>query len=891
MPITSSAPPASKRWRGQTFTTPMMCQYLTIKERHLDCLLLYRMGDFYELFLEDAEIGSKILDITLTQRSKGKDGAVPMAGVPFHAVEPYIARLVQAGYRVAVCDQLSEPNGKGIVQRDVVRVVTPGTTVEDQALIQRQHSFVIAVDTDSTNWGWAAADLSTGTLVVYSGTRNTHQASLANVCLDLDPREWLLAPTIGTNEVTTTIATISSAPSFVAKNWPISLRKATKSICSHFGVKTVASLGLENMPTAITALAGLLEYIQSTQPTVSLQHLTELRHWQSPDKLKLDWATVTNLELLRTIRDGEYERSFLHFLDQTTTAMGARLLREWLLHPLKQKTAIEDRLSTLDWLINNKQTLSQLKKQLTQVGDIERLLSRLAVGIERPHELLRLAQSLTMISQTVGTIRTNQTPLPSLLARFVSAIEPALATLAAKITATIIAEPPTDPRQGGIIADNIDPKLDTLRQQIIGRRQAILRIEAGERQQTGISSLKVRYTKNFGYFIEVSNANLDKVPASYFRKQTLVNAERFTTPELKEHETHVVTTQETADQLEYELFSRLVRLVLNQTRAVQAAAQAVAQLDCLLSLATISQQPGYVRPQFSTKPLISIKQGRHPVVEKYLTDQVFVANNISLHQTKQQLCIITGPNMAGKSVIMRQTALISLLAHLGCFVPASEATIGLLDHIFVRSGAADGIASGMSTFMVEMVETAAILRQATDHSLVILDEIGRGTSTYDGISLAWAIGEHLTNATSARPLTLFATHYHELTALANERPNQIANFHVAVAKTDQGPVFLHQLEPGPTPDSFGIEVAELAGLPASLITRAQELLQDFHTDAPAQSETNISSGSSTASETKPISLAQINSVRATLSSLDISATTPLQALNLLAALKEIYGHD
>lgn len=891
----TTTPPTSKRWRNQTFSTPMMCQYVQIKESYPDCLLLYRMGDFYELFLEDAELGSKILDITLTQRSKGKDGAVPMAGVPYHSVEPYIAKLVQAGHKVAVCDQLTTPNGKGIVQRDVVRVITPGTTLEDQSLSQRQHSYVVAVEADATNWGWAAADLSTGTMVCYSGALDNHQATLASVCLDLEPREWLLSPKKLESELISSINNASSAPRFTAEAWPGSPREAQKKVCQHFAVASVASLGLDHAPTTVMALAGLLQYLQSTQPTVTLNHVTQLRHWQAPDQLKLDWATITNLELLKTIRDGEYERSFLHFLDQTTTAMGTRLLREWLLHPLRKQTTIEARLDTVEWLHQQSSLRNQLFESLNQVGDIERLLSRLAVGWERPHELLRLAQSLSAVRATTTALLDCKTALPQLLKEYLEKIDPQLDQLATSIATTLVTEPPADPRQGGVIAPNINNKLDELRQLVTTRRQAILAIESSERLQTGISSLKVRYTKNFGYFIEVSNANLDKVPDSYFRKQTLVNGERFTTPELKEHENHVITNQETADQLEYSLFTQLIQTVLTHTRNIQVAAQAVAELDCLLSLTTISSKPGFVRPTFTDEPVVEISQGRHPVVEKYLSNQVFVANDLKLAQTGPQLLIITGPNMAGKSVLMRQTALIALLAHLGCFVPATAVTIGLLDHIFVRSGAADGIASGLSTFMVEMVETAAILSQATDRSLVILDEIGRGTSTYDGISLAWAIGEHLTNQTAARPLTLFATHYHELTALAEER-NTIANVHVAVAKTDQGPVFLHQLEPGPTPHSFGIEVAQLAGLPAQLITRAQQLLTSFQKETellPNHTETSQTPSLTTKAgkQKEPVDPLSNHPVRVTLSSLDISATTPLQALNLLAALKEKYGHD
>lgn len=862
----------------QGFSTPMMKQYLEIKKKYHDCLLFYRMGDFYELFLEDAKIGHQVLNITLTSRAKGRDGRIPMAGVPYHAVDAYLAKLVKAGHKVAICEQLTPPNKYGIVERDVIRIVTPGTMLDENALEKKENNYLIALFREGNQLGIAAADLSTGQFLASELELHNFEQQISTELSRFQPTECILAEShYNDPQILKALRIQDNLNIFCFHEWEHYTNRASQLLQKHFGISSLTGFGLENKPAAINAAAALLGYLKETQKD-RVNHFKNITTFTNQEYMMLDRSTLINLELFATLRDHEKRGSLIHQLDQTTTAMGGRLLRQWVHKPLARRDAIELRLFAVQELLKSEPLRAELCVALRTVADIERIISRLSVGIGNARDLVNLKISLEKILFIIDQLKA----MKSLQFRQLQAlINHEVNDVIKLIEAQIVDEPPIDVREGGLIKATANHEVESLRKLVNGGKEWIVRLEEAERKRTGITSLKIRFNKVFGFYIEVTNANLLAIPKDYMRKQTLVNGERFITPELKDKEQQILTAEERMNTLEFELFNKVVQEVLKHVEAMQKAALSIATLDCLLTFANLAETQQYCQPEMVEDGAIEIKCGRHPVVEQLLSDSQFVPNDVNLVPGHQQLLIITGPNMAGKSVFIRQVALIVLLAHIGSFVPAEKAKISLVDRIFVRSGASDIITSGLSTFMVEMVETAQILNHATKKSLIIMDEIGRGTSTYDGISIAWAVAEYLVTHPQVAAKTLFATHYHELQALEEHYPTLIKNFHVSVDNKDDSPVFLHTVLPGGASHSFGVAVAKLAGLPEPVLKKAWEMLHALEkrnlNQSPSEAKTNGQS---------PLPFPDDSNLKAEIEKIDISNLTPLQALNKLAELKQ-----
>ncbi len=800
----------------------MMQQYLEIKKQYPDCLLLFRLGDFYELFLEDAKIGAKVLDITLTSRDRGKDGRIPMAGVPYHAVDSYLPRLVKAGYKVAICEQVGEiTKDTKLVERDVVRVVTPGTLLGEAALTQKENNYMAAFTLRNGLLGMAFADISTG--IFYADQVSTTEVKdvIATELSKFSPSECILPEVLynqpGFLKVFQVCAGLNIYPFF---DWDTYADGASAFLASHFGTHTLDSFDLCDKSLAQEATAALLGYLKYTQRG-KVSHIREILPLKEENYVSLDRSTIVNLELLSTVKFGDKEGSLVNILDDTCTAMGGRMLRTWLLNPLRTVKDIEGRHNAVEAFLAEPIGRRNLCEELNKIADIERLISRLAVGIGNARDLVNLKTSLERVTLVKSMLADVTRPLVKTIRRDISV---RLAGVVKVISEAIVEEPSLDLKNGGLIKDNVDSQLDSLRKEVRGSTDWISLLEEEEREKTGITSLKVRFNQVFGYYIEITKANLDLVPKHYMRKQTLVSTERFITPELKKHEDIVLSAKEKINELEYQIFLEVVSDVLAKIEIIQKAAQAIALLDCLLCFATLAERNDYHRPQIVGSGEISITEGRHPVVEQFLEGSQFVPNDVYLDLGESQLLILTGPNMAGKSVFIRQVALIVLMAQMGSFVPAKEAVITPVDKVFARSGASDVISRGISTFMLEMVETANILNNATSNSLIIMDEVGRGTSTFDGISIAWAVVEHLVSKGKSHPKTLFATHYHELQSLGEVYPKKIKNFQVLVDGSGDDPVFLHKVVEGGADHSYGIAVAKLAGVPKGVVTRAGEIL-------------------------------------------------------------------
>lgn len=831
------------------FNTPMMQQYMSIKKQYPDCLLFFRLGDFYELFLEDAVVGAKALDIVLTRRPRGKDGDIPMAGVPFHAADAYIAKLVKLGFKIAICEQVSEP-GKGIVEREVMRIVTPGTILDEKNLNAKEHNYTMSISFSSISplvsdhkennkkskkdkgekrkIGIAFADVSTGDFQATEYSY-TDEAELPQILLNeyarFNPAECIVSKEVYDNPIL--LRAISNERSISVScfvEWDHFAKKAEELLKKQFKVKTLRSFGLSLESEALKSAGTLFGYLSLTQKD-KVAHITKIRTYAPDQFVLLDASTISNLELFRTLRDGDEKGSFIEILDETDTAMGGRLLRQWIREPLRIKKQIEERLKAVETLVQERPTRRKIKESLKKMYDLERIISRLAVGLGNPHDLINLKTTLQALLEV-------QSLLSPLSISFVSLND--LINIAKELTTyideRILPEPAFDPKEGGVIKPGVSKDLDDLNASIFDSKHWIANLEQRERERTGISSLKVRFNNVFGYYIEITKSNLDQVPKDYIRKQTTVNSERFITADLHTYEDQVLRGQEKINKLEYELFIESIYKVLSHTGELQIIAEKIAIIDCLTCFAEIAERERYVKPDISTDGEIKILDGRHPVVER-LRDASFVPNDTTLNHTDHQLLLITGPNMAGKSVYMRQVALIVLMAHMGSFVPARRANISIVDRIFVRSGASDSIGRGLSTFMVEMVETAYILHHATRDSLIIMDEIGRGTSTYDGISIAWAIAEHLVTSPDQSAKTLFATHYHELQDLekefTEEHKEKIKNYHMAIEESGDNPVFLYRIVRGGAHGSFAIAVAKLAGVPEKVAERATELLKKF----------------------------------------------------------------
>ncbi|TMA77917.1 MAG: DNA mismatch repair protein MutS [Deltaproteobacteria bacterium] len=859
----------------------MLAQYLRLKERHRDAILMFRLGDFYEMFFEDAERASAILDITLTARNKHDATPIPLCGVPFHSVEPYIQKLLGAGLKVAICEQVEDPRAaKGLVDRDVVRVITPGTIVEEESLDPRTASFLAVLGTDDRGYALAIADISTGEVRVaeFGGDAAADGAphddlveAVGEEIARLGVKELVLSAAAQPIVERLTARAPGVFRSLIPDEW-YDAGDATAWLAGVGAAETVAR------PGALAALGALRAYLRETYRG-TLDHLRPPELYHPRETLVLDHVTRTNLALTHGA-SGETRGSLLAVLDRTTTPMGSRTLRRWLLAPLTSCAAIGRRLDAVETLVEQPGVRADVRAGLAGMGDVERLVGRIGTATATPRDMARLASAL----ERVENLRARLADATDLLGEVGAALSP-LPGLRVRIAALLVDDPPAALRGGPVVRDGFHPEVDELRAAARDGRGWVAAFEARERARTGIGSLKIRYNRVFGYAIEVTKPNLALVPADYVRKQTLAGAERFVTQELKDHERRLLGAEERLRQLETELFAALVTDARAEQRALAENARALGVLDTVAALAELAHDRGYVRPFLDRGDAVVIRDGRHPIVETVRGADRFVPNDCVLDET-QQILLITGPNMAGKSTYLRQVALIVVMAQMGSFVPAVEARVGVVDRIFTRVGASDDLAAGDSTFMVEMRETAHILRELTDRSLVVLDEIGRGTSTFDGIAIAWAVAEHL-HERGAGAKTLFATHYYELTALAREKA-RIRNYSVAVREWQGEIIFLRRIVPGPASRSYGIEVARLAGLPTAVLERARGLLAALERGEMLAEDRRAATTGSEAGEPRQLGLfgSQLSAVERRLRELDVARMTPIDALNELHGLVE-----
>jgi DNA mismatch repair protein MutS len=876
-----------------TDLTPLMKQYREIKRQHLDAILLFRMGDFYEMFDQDAVTASKVLEITLTQRNKSKGNETPLCGFPYHAAEGYIAKLIRRGFKVAVCEQVEDPKlAKGLVKREVIRVVTPGTVLDANLLDAKDNNYLASLYPARTGYGVSFLDISTGDFSVAEIEGAENFAELDTVLSRFTPREmvlpkgWEAAP-----ELMTLLRQYTQAIN-TADDWTFDRETGKKTLLDHFKTASLEGFGCDNMTVGISAAGAALRYIEETQKT-ALANIRKVRAYSTRTAMVLDAACQRNLELVRNIYDGSAKGTLLAVLDQTITSMGGRKMREWLLNPLLDVKETDSRLDAVGELKERHQVRAGVRAVLGRVYDLERLISRTSLGVANARDLLALKLSLKALPEVRNFITLS-------IAGMVKGILDGwddLQDIHDLIERAVHDDPPYTLREGRLVKKGFKEELDELRSISTEGKGFIASIESRERERTGITSLKVSYNKVFGYYIEVTKPNLPSVPPDYVRKQTMVNAERFITPELKEYEDKVLNAEEKILDLEYRLFQDVREQVARETVRIQEMARSIAVLDCLAALAEAAAVNSYARPVVDDGDLIRITDGRHPVIEQ-LTEDRFVPNDTLLDTNENQLLIITGPNMAGKSTFMRQVALISIMAQMGSFVPAKEALIGVVDRVFTRVGASDFLARGQSTFMVEMHETANILNNATDRSLIVLDEIGRGTSTFDGISIAWAVAEFIHEKLRAR--TLFATHYHELTDLALTM-DRVKNYNVAIREWNDQIVFQRRVVEGGADKSYGIQVARLAGLPATVVERAKEVLanleqkefDDAGEPVASHRERRGGRGTQGGGEREMVSEHQLglfaardaNLVRE-IAEMDLNAMTPLEAMNKLADLKK-----
>lgn len=866
--------------------TPMMRQYIEIKSQYPDAILFFRLGDFYEMFLDDAVTASRILDITLTSRNKGADDEVPLCGVPYHSAQPYIAKLVESGHKVAVCEQVEDPREvKGIVRREVVRVVTPGMVMESDLLTPDENNYLLVIASSPSGYGVCVLDISTGEFrVTQVSTINDVKREISSI----NPREIIVNEDdrVQLSEQLEHLLQgrmLNSVP-----EWAFDCDEASRDIVDFFKADSLAPFGCVNQPDAISAAGAALYYARQTLKS-TLSHIKALSTYHVSDFMVLDDATRRNLELTATMVDGKRRGSLLGCLDKTVTAMGGRKLRQWINQPLLDCQQICERHECVQELVDAPLLRDDLRTCLDGFYDLERLTARISTASANAKDLVALLSSLQRLPELVQQL----SALGSSMGRKLrSQIDP-LPDISELLAASIADNPPFVLREGGLIRDGYLAELDELR--LISREGKgwIARLEKSEREKTAITTLKVRYNRVFGYFIEVPKSQIAKVPEHYQRKQTLANSERYFTPELKEYEDKVLGAEEKLVALEYEIFQQIRAQVAGQGERIQETAAAVARLDVLLSFATIAHERDYVRPVIDAGNLLHIEDGRHPVIESMDLGEKFIPNDLHLDTENDQLLIITGPNMAGKSTFMRQVALITLMAQIGSLVPAKAARIGVVDRIFTRVGASDNLAHGQSTFMVEMSETAHILNHATRRSLIILDEIGRGTSTFDGVSIAWAVAEYLHDHEKVAAKTLFATHYHELTDLAKSR-TRIKNFNIAVREWNDQIVFLRKIVAGGTSHSYGIQVGRLAGLPEAVISRAKEVLSnlekgEFSCDGESKLAHSASADDDTVAKQPQMSLfsGMDDPVRQKLLDIDLNNITPMQAINLVNELKEL----
>lgn len=853
------------------YKTPMLQQWHEIKEQYPDCLLFFRLGDFYELFGDDAKIGSEVLHITLTARDKGADGKMPMCGVPFHASENYIARLVNAGYKVAICEQVSEA-GKGLVKREVVRVVTAGTLLRDESLTEPSSQYLLSLVIEPKAVGGAAADLSTGQFYAFEFKASPEEI-IPLLVSHFAPREVVVPrASYEDSRVMGLVRRERGINITCAHDWLVYIKDAEKLLQGHFGVTSLDTFGMNQKPLAIKGAAALLGYLRYTQKG-DVAHITSLREFHLSGYLVLDQTTLRHLEVVRTT-EGQVDGSLFGALNHVMTAAGQRLLQDWLLHPVTNSQVLTERYDAVAELMSRPELVKEIRESMAHIGDIERLVSRLAVGLGSPRDLRRLVDTFVQVHEQI---------LPLLdgvkAARLQHVTQPLPADVLAWVaTARECLEEDAKPTldEGYIFKSGVNTELDILRELTSGNQSWLQNFEEEERTRTGIPKLRVVYSRAFGYAIEVAKAHKDKVPVDYIPRQTLVAAERFVTQALADYERKALSAMDQMIALEKQLFAEQVTTVIGLSHQITAAAHCIAELDVLVNFAQVSRTYNYTRPQIVGDVGIHIKDGRHPVIEQ-LHDSPFIANDTVLVPDRS-LQLITGPNMAGKSTYIRQVALIVLMAHTGCFVPAREARIGITDRIFTRIGAHDNLRAGQSTFMVEMLETAHILHNATPRSLVILDEVGRGTSPEDGFALAWAIAESL--AQEGKGLVLFATHFHALKDLAQSQP-RVFNSHLAVAVDNEDLIFLRKMTSGPTDESYGIVVAEKAGVPKPIIRRAKQLATTTEKFGGAVNPNQLSLLAA-----QPMVAPSPSAVEERLRAVDINGLTPLDALNLLSKIKQ-----
>ncbi|MCI5857486.1 MAG: DNA mismatch repair protein MutS [Agathobacter sp.] len=870
----------------------MMQHYLKTKEENKDCILFYRLGDFYEMFFDDAKIASKELELTLTGKSCGLEERAPMCGVPFHAADTYINRLVAKGYKVAICEQVEDPKlAKGIVKREVIRIVTPGTNIDMQSLDESKNNYIMSIVYLADKYGVATCDVTTGDFFV---TEVDSERKLLDEMNKFAPSEVICNEAFYMSGVD--IEDMKNRLSIAVSSldaWYFGDDLAKETLLSHFKVASLQALGLEDYDCGVISAGALLKYLYDTQKN-SMEHILEIHPYSIGKFLILDSSTRRNLELVETLREKQKRGSLLWVLDKTKTAMGARLLRSYVEQPLIEKSEIIKRQKFIETLNKQAITRDEFREYLNPIYDLERLITRISYQTANPRDLIAFRNSIEMLPP----IRTLLEDVDGALADEIKNDFDCLEDLYELIRSSIQEEPPISVREGDIIKDGYNEEVDRLRSAKTQGKSWLADVEAKEREKTGIKNLRIKYNKVFGYYLEVTNSFKDQVPDYYVRKQTLTNAERYITPELKELEDTILGAEDRLVSLEYELFRQIRQQIGDNVLRILKTAKAIAKLDVFASLALVAQQNNYCKPKINENGTIDIKNGRHPVVEKMIPNGMFIDNDTYLDNGKNRISIITGPNMAGKSTYMRQTALIVLMAQIGSFVPAESANIGIVDRIFTRVGASDDLASGQSTFMVEMNEVANILRNATSDSLLILDEIGRGTSTFDGLSIAWAVVEHISNPKLLGAKTLFATHYHELTELEGKLDN-VNNYCIAVKEKGDTIVFLRKIVKGGADKSYGIQVAKLAGLPDSVIDRANEIVSELLandiTDIAKSITVDKSAGTSKKKKEHldEVDLAQMSlfdttsddSIIDELRNIEISNLTPLDALNKLNELQ------
>jgi len=865
--------------------TPLMAQYFKIKEANPDTILLFRVGDFFETFDEDAKLASKVLGITLTKRSNGAAEDVPLAGFPHHAIDTYLPKLVRAGYRVAVCEQVENPKfAKGIVKREVIEVVTPGVTLSDKLLDHKKNNYLLSVFIKNEIAGISFVDISTGEYLVYEVNESEFVQQIESIA----PSEILIQKKDKDYLIPLIQKTNSSIRVSKIDDWIFNFEYAKELLLMHFKTVNLKGFGVDHLNEGIIAAGVILNYLQETQKT-NLSHLSSISLYNFGEYMILDSATRRNLEITFAMRDGGREGSLISILDKTSTAMGGRLMKKWITRPLRNKSSIDKRLDSVEELLKEKSLRQKLVTELKEIGDLERLISRISTGRANPREVVAIKSSLKKIPAVIDYLKSCKVDTLKQISDKLNSLE----ELVTKIQAALVDSPPATINDGGVIRNGFSEELDELREIAFHGKDWIAKLQKTEREKTAIPSLKVSYNKVFGYYIDISNAHKEKVPETYIRKQTLVNSERYITPELKEYEDKILNAEEKIYELETQLFNEVKLLSASYASVIQNNAQYIAMLDCFISFAECAESYKYVKPEISEDTKLKIVKGRHPVVEQILPPgDKFTPNDCNMDNEQEQIIILTGPNMAGKSVYLRQTGLIVLMAQIGSFVPAGEAEIGIVDRIFTRVGASDNITAGESTFLVEMQEAANILNNATQKSLILLDEIGRGTSTFDGISIAWAITEYIHENREVAAKTLFATHYHELNEMAEIFP-RIKNYKVEVREYDDKVIFLHKVNPGSADHSYGIQVAQMAGLPKFVTSRAKEVLQNLESKELTPYEEKKEKLQKMQRLDNQISMFEIkdDKIRDELKELQIDGLTPIEALNKLNDLKKKVKDD